>query len=581
MEFYKRRQAILSRLKEMGEVSVEDLAAHLQVSANTIRNDLNALEAENLLRRIRGGAVIADSNGTSTHQHFAARANVNQTAKEQMARWAASLVKDGEAIVLDASSTIYHLATFLKDRRDLTVVTNGLEVALLLARNPSNKVILAANVVRSNGFTLIGSLHPDLLNHFYASKCFITCSGLSVEQGFTEADLDEAPLKSQMIKLARQVIALVDHTKWDRIDTYRFAQLDQIDHLVTNEGVSPESLAALRQVAPFPITVAGDVAGETMQPGAASSEKCHYRIGFGNMTEEMIFAQQVRRSLERVVQRLDNVELLIRDNKLDRQAALDNAEWFVANGVDLVIEYQIDAKAGNIIMDKFNRANIPVIAVDIPMPGATFYGADNYRAGYIAGEALGQWIKNNWSGRLDLLFKLELSRVGPVAGARLQGQQEGLEAIIGPITEEQMISVETPIIIDKVEQVVTDLLPSISPTARVAVIAINDDAAVGTLTAFEKAGRLEQVVAVGQNADRVGRQALRRPEIPFIGTTRFAPEKYGEQLLNLALKILEGKPVPPAVYNQHVFITRDNINEYYPDLVDTGSGGGEAIKTMS
>ncbi len=581
MEFYKRRQAILSRLKEMGEVSVEDLAAHLQVSANTIRNDLNALEAENLLRRIRGGAVVSDNNGTSARQLFAARASVNQTAKEQMARWAASLVKDGEAIVLDASSTVYHLATFLKDRRDLTVVTNGLEVALLLARNPSNKVILAANVVRPNGFTLIGSLHPDLLNHFYASKCFITCSGLSTEQGFTEADLDEAPLKSQMIKLARQVIALVDHSKWGRIDTYRFAQLDQIDHLITNQGVSPESLAALRQAAPFPITVAGDTSGETMEPGAALPEKRHYRIGFGNMTEEMIFAQQVRRSLERVVQRLDNVELLIRDNDLDRQTALANAAWFVAQEVDLVIEYQIDAKAGNIIMDKFNRANIPVIAVDIPLPGATFYGADNYRAGYIAGEALGQWIKKNWQGRLDILFKLELSRVGPVAGARLQGQQEGLEAIIGPLAEEQMISVETPIIIDRVEQVVSDLLPAISPTARIAVIAINDDAAVGTLTAFEKAGRLAQVVAVGQNADRVGRQALRRPQFPFIGTTRYAPEKYGEQLLNLALKILEGKPVPPAVYNQHVFITRDNINEYYPDLVEAGSGGGEAIKTMS
>lgn len=581
MEFYKRRQAILSRLKEIGEVSVEDLAAHLQVSANTIRNDLNALEAENLLRRIRGGAIISDSNGTSTHQLFAARASVNQTAKEQMARWAASLIKDGEAIVLDASSTVYHLATFLKDHRDLTVVTNGLEVALLLARNPTNKVILAANVVRPNGFTLIGSLHPDLLNHFYASKCFITCSGLSIEQGLTEADLDEAPLKSQMIKLARQVIALVDHNKWDRIDTYRFAQLDQIDHLVTDQGVSPESLTALRQVAPFPITVAGDAAGETLEPGAASPEKRHYRIGFGNLTEEMIFAQQVRRSLERVVQRLDNVELLIRDNQLDRQAALDNAEWFVANGVDLVIEYQIDAKAGNVIMDKFNRASIPVIAVDIPLPGATFYGADNYRAGYIAGEALGQWIKNNWSGRLDLLFKLELSRVGPVAGARLQGQQEGLEAIIGPIAEEYMISVETPIIIDKVEQVVSDLLPAISPTARIAVIAINDDAAVGTLMAFEKAGRLAQLVAVGQNADRIGRQALRWPDFPFIGTTRYAPEKYGEQLLNLALKILEGKPVPPAVYNQHVFITRDNINKYYPDLVEAGSAGGEAIKTIS
>lgn len=576
MEFYKRRQAILSLLEELGEVSVEELAAHLRVSANTIRNDLNTLEAENLLQRIRGGAVALEGNGKYASKRFVARASVNQAAKEQMGRWAASLVKDGEAIVLDASSTIYHVAAFLKDRRDLTVVTNGLEAALLLARNPSNKVILSANVVHPDGFSMIGGLQPDLLNHFYASKCFITCSGLSPEQGLTEADLDEAPLKSQMIKLARQVIALVDHTKLGRVDTYRFAELNQIDHLVTDEVTTPETLAALRQAAPFPITVVGAAKAETLEPGTSAAKR-HYRIGFGNMTEKMIFAQQVRRSLERVVQRLDNVELLFRDNNLDRQTALENADWFVAKGVDLVIEYQVDAMAGNVIMDKFNQANIPVIAVDIPLPGATFYGADNYRAGCIAGEALGQWVKKNWQGRVDTLLKLELARVGPVAGARLQGQQEGLEAIIGPLAEAQIISIETPIIFEQVEHVVTKLLPSIPTSAKVAVIAINDDAAVGTLSAFEKAGRLGQVVTVGQNADRVGRQALRRTDFPFIGTTRYAPEKYGEQLLNLALKILEGKPVPPAVYNQHVFITRENLNEYYPELVD--AGGGEIVKT--
>ncbi|NJO00228.1 MAG: substrate-binding domain-containing protein [Anaerolineales bacterium] len=577
MEFYKRRQAILSLLEELGEVSVEELAAHLQVSANTIRNDLNTLEAEHLLRRIRGGAVGLDKNGAYANKDFAP-ASVNQTAKEQMGRWAASMVKDGEAIVLDASSTIYHVAAFLKDRRDLAVVTNGLEVALLLARNPTNKVILAANVVRSDGFSMIGSLHPDLQNHFYASKCFITCSGLSPEQGLTEADLDEAPLKSQMIKLARQVIVLADHSKMGRIDTYRFAEPDQIDHLITDEAAAPDMLAALQAAALFPITVVGAAGVKTLEPGAAGKKR-RYRIGFGNMTEKMMFAQQVRRSLERVSQPLENVELLIRDNNLDPQTALENADWFVANKVDLVIEYQIDAKAGNIIMDKFNQANIPVIAVDIPLPGATFYGADNYRAGHIAGEALGQWVKKNWQGQLDVLLKVELARVGPVAGARLQGQQEGLEAIIGPIAEERILSLDATVIVDEVEQAMTRLLPAISPTARIAIIAINDDAAVGALTAFEEAGRLEQVVAVGQNADRVGRQALRRPDFPFIGTTRYAPEKYGEQLLNLALKILAGKPVPPAVYNQHVFLTRDNINEYYPDLVDVTTTGGEAVKT--
>ena len=531
---------------------------------------MNALEAESLLRRVRGGAVLLDRDSRYPSQAFAARSRVNRAAKEQMGRWAAGLVKDGDAIVLDASSTIYQLATFLCDHKDLTVVTNGLEVALLLARNPSHKVILAANTVRSDGFTVTGSLQPDLLNHFYASKCFITCTGLSAEQGLTETDVDEALLKSQMIKLARQVIALVDHAKFDRIGTYRFAELNQIDHLIADEAASPELLAALRQVANFPITVVGASTAKTLERGIAAPKKDRYRIGFGNMTEKMLFARQVRRSLERAVKRFDNVELLIRDNNFDRQAALENADWFVANDVDLVIEYQIDAQAGNIIMDKFNRAGIPVIAVDIPLPGATFFGADNYRAGYIAGEALGRWIKENWHGQLDLLLKLESQRVGPVAGARLQGEQDGLESIIGSLPGERVISIDGPVLVELAESAVLELLPNLSFDARIAIIAINDDAALGALAAFEETDRLNQVAAVGQNADRLGLAALRRSNFPFIGSTRYAPEQYGLQLLELAINILEGKAVPPAVYNRHVFITKDNIDDYYPELVDAG-----------
>lgn len=523
---------------------------------------------ENLLQRVRGGAVLTDKNGAK-NRVFAARAGVNRGAKEQIGQWAAGLVNNGDALVLDASSTVYHLAACLANHQDLTVVTSGLETALLLAHNPSNRVILAANIVRPDGYALAGSIHPDLANRFYASKCFLSCSGLSAEQGLAEANVDEASLKSQMIKLARQVFVLVDHSKLGKIDTYRFAELDQVDHMVTDEAATPELLAALRETAGFFITVVGPAGVQTLDSGAAAFQKRRYRIGFGNMTEKMIFAQQVRRSLERAARRLDNVELLVRDNNLDRQAALDNADWFVANQVDLVIEYQIDARAGNVIMDKFNQAHIPVIAVDIPLPGATFFGADNYRAGYIAGEALGHWLRKNWQGRLDNLLKLKSDRVGSVSEARLQGQQEGLEAIVGPLAEEKIVAVDSPVIVGELEPVMAQLLQTLSRQARIAIIAINDDAALGALAAFEKAGRLQQVVAVGQNADRLGREALRRPDFPFIGSTQYAPENYGEKLLHLALNILGGKPVPPAVYNQHVFITPDNINDYYPELVDS------------
>jgi ribose transport system substrate-binding protein len=564
VEPYKRQQAILALLQEAGEVKVEDLAVRFGVSPNTIRNDLNTMHAEGLLRRVRGGA-IAPEQGRVNSDDFTARLNTNRTAKVRLAQWAADLVKDGDAIIFDASSTAYHLATFLQSRRNLTVTTNGLEVALLLAKNPSNKVMLAANIVSPHGLSLVGSLPPSLQDGFCASKCFISCSAFSVGQGLTERSVDEAAIKSQMIKQAQQIIALVDSSKFGRIDAARFAGLHQIDHLVTEDSIPTEQLTALRQVARFPITVVGTSAAETLAPLASVVGKSRYRIGFANMTERMTFTRQVRRSLENAAAQLDNIELLIRDNELDRRVALANVDWFVANGADLVIEFQIDALAGNVIMDKLKRAGIPVIAVDIPLPGATFYGADNYRAGYMAGEALGRWIKENWQGCLDLLMKLEAPRVGPSGQARLQGLHEGLESVIGPIAGEQVMALDSPVIIQEAEALIHDLLPSLPLESRIGIVAINDDAALGALAAFEKAERLCQVVAVGQNADQLGQAALRRPQFPFIGSTRYAPESYGSDLLDLALKILNGEVVPPAVYNQHVFITKENLDEYYPE----------------
>ncbi len=563
MEAYKRRQAIQALLKDTGEVEIDDLAQRLGVSPNSIRNDLDALAAEGQLSRVRGGAVTLEANG-SPRVAFVARTSVQRREKEAIGRWAASLIKDGDAIILDDSSSVLQLATYLRERRNLTVVTAGLEVALLLAQNPTNRVILAANTVYSNGTSLIGALNPDLLNGFYASRFFMSAAGFSPEQGLTEIDGDVAQLKNQLLRLAKQVVALVDHSKIGIVSTFRSAGLSQIDLLATDVGLAPEMLAELRGRAPFPVVVVGPSSVETLPPIASGIAR-HYRIGFGNLTEQMVFAQQVRASLEAAAKAQENIELLIRDNRADRQTALANATWFVANGVDLVIEYQIDAEAGNVIMDTFQRAGIPVIAVDIPLPGATFFGADNYRAGRMAGEALGYWIRQHWDGRLDRVLELKSRRVGSLANARLQGQIEGLAAVLGPIPAERVIEVDSPIIQAEAVQAIAGLLPGISTDERVAIIAINDDAALGALAAFERANRLDQVAAVGQNADLLAQAALRRPGYPFIGSTSYNPETYGERLLDLAQRLLRGEPVPPAVYVRHTVVTKQNVDQLYPE----------------
>jgi len=642
LETHKRRQIILSLLRESGMLDVDEVAARLVVSPNTIRNDFNALAAEGLLRRIRGGAALAeppDGEQGASNPPFLARCTINHPAKKQMARWAAGLVEDGDSIVLDASSTIYHLAGFLMERRNLTIITNGIEVGRKLAQNPSNTVMLLGGLLRENGIPTADVLSDPILKDLHVRLAFVSCRAFTPAAGLTEADILDAQLKARMVAAASSVIALIDASKFGKVGLAPFARVDQVAHIFTDSRLSHEWVEQLRNSG-VKLTVCDEGAISVYAPCESKGLASHgqrmlagdqrpsapYRIGFANLSERMPFAVQVRLGLEEAVATsggaaAKNVELLIRDNDLDRRLALENVDWFIDQQVDLVIEFQIDAEAGNIIMERFRAARIPVIAVDIPLPGAIFFGADNYRAGRLAGEGLGRWIEEHWDRTLDLLLCLVDPRAGSVPAARLQGGRDGLEAVLGPIPNERVITLPCPTLMYEAQASIAAQLPNIlahaeraasdataasdahhlpssifhlpsGAPARIAIIAHNDDAALGALSAFEgAAGASVMVAAVGQNADRLGRAAMeptqltlrqpsssfrlpasearrpgsdtrrpgsdtRRPgSAAFIGSTSYAPETYGVRLIDLALKILAGEPVPPAVYIDHTFVS--------------------------
>jgi ribose transport system substrate-binding protein len=139
--------------------------------------------------------------------------------------------------------------------------------------------------------------------------------------------------------------------------------------------------------------------------------------------------------------------------------------------------------------------------------------------------------------------------------ARLQGGRDGLEAVLGPTPNDRVMTLPCPTLMHEAEAMMCDQLIRLPTTARIAMLAPNDDVALGALTAFEAAGRLDKIAAVGQNADRLGRAALQRTGFPFVGSTSYAPETYGARLIDLALKLLRGEPVPPAVYLEHTFVS--------------------------
>jgi ribose transport system substrate-binding protein len=307
----------------------------------------------------------------------------------------------------------------------------------------------------------------------------------------------------------------------------------------------------------------------TPAPSSAETSGTRYKIGFANLTEDIVFTKLVREGIERKAQEMGNIDLVLADNKLDGATALANAENFITQGVQGVVEFQTDEQFGNVIMDKFRRNNIPVIAIDIPMPGATFFGADNYQAGRLAGEGLAEYVKSNWDGQVDYILLLELPQSGPIPAARMQGMLEGLqENIPNPVSEDNIFRLDSKNTQEEARRVVGDTLPRIPADAHHIVAAtINDGTALGTIAAFEAAGRRGDVKVIGQNADPSGWPELCKadPDNAYYGSTAYFPENYGDKIMPAIIDLIEGRPVPPSIYVDHVLITRDNINDYYPE----------------
>ncbi len=329
-----------------------------------------------------------------------------------------------------------------------------------------------------------------------------------------------------------------------------------------------EKTVIVKETVAVPQTVVAQqtVVKEVTATAQCTTSKSHYKIGFANLTNDIVFTQLVQQGIQANAQKSGNIDLVLADNKLDGATALANADNFITQGVDGVIEFQTDEKFGNVIMDKFRAKNIPVIAIDIPMPGATFFGADNYHAGRLAGEGAAAWVKKNWNGQADAILMLELPQSGPIPAARMQGMLEGFQQNIHtPVPDKQIFHLDSKNTQDEAFRVVGDTLPKIPNAKHIVGFTINDGTALGTIAAIEAAGRKDQAIVAGQGADPSGQAEMVKDGSLYLGATGYFPEKYGEKLIPAILDALNCKPLPPAIYVDHVFITKDNLCQYYPD----------------
>lgn len=239
----ERRERIIQVLREQDEVSVTELSQRLGVSEVTTRKDLQQLEEQGYLTRVRGGAVV--SGRGQLELRFAARQQVNLEEKRRIAARAVELIHPGATIFLDGSTTAFQMTRLLRDMRTLTVITTGLYAALELSFAPDVTTIVVGGILRRRTSSLVDTLSPKLLRRLHVDIAFVSCRGFSADQGMMESDLREAQMKRAMAETAARKVALIDHAKFGDVFVATSLLPEEIDLLIVDKGLAEPQRAAL------------------------------------------------------------------------------------------------------------------------------------------------------------------------------------------------------------------------------------------------------------------------------------------------------------------------------------------------
>jgi ribose transport system substrate-binding protein len=287
-----------------------------------------------------------------------------------------------------------------------------------------------------------------------------------------------------------------------------------------------------------------------------------YRIGYGEQSTVIPYIKAVTESLA-VAAHAAGINLLILNNKASRKAALRNVDTFIRQRVDLVIEFQLIVGIARQVSAKLSAAGIPMIAVDIPHPGATYFGPDSYKAGRMAGIHLGRWATQNWQGVAHEVVLIHARAGGPVLDARLQGIEEGLIHALPSARSLPRVDLESKGQFEIALDAVRTHLRRSHAHKRMLIGTVNDTSALGALEAIHEFGREDDCAIVSQDCVAEARREMRRAGTRLIGTVAYFPETYGDRLIPLALDILRHQNVPAAIYTSHQLVTPANVNQIY------------------
>ena len=242
----ERRNQILKLITDKESVTVEYLSKKFNVSLVTVRKDLKSLEEKGLLYRSYGGAHVRHVVALDTR--FSEKQKINSAAKQRIGKAAADMIYDGETIILDSGTTTLEIAKNLERKKSLTVLTTSLIIARELAGNPEIVVLLTGGWLREQSYSLSGPFAENMVRQLFFDKIFFSADGFDFQTGFASPNLLESKLTSIMIERSKEIIAVIDSTKFGKKSFATIVLPDKIDCLITDKALQSKYYNKLKKM---------------------------------------------------------------------------------------------------------------------------------------------------------------------------------------------------------------------------------------------------------------------------------------------------------------------------------------------
>jgi DeoR family transcriptional regulator of aga operon len=242
----ERRTQILQTVRSAGRVRVNELASRFSTSAVTIRNDLNELHQRGLVLRSHGGAVLPDTILHESPVHERLKAHSDE--KRRIGAMAATLINDGETIILDSGTTTLEIARQIKKKQGVQIITNGVNIAAELLDARDVQTFIVGGTVRGESASISGHFSEEMFDQFSADKLFLSGAGCDPDCGVSGANLEETMVNRAMLRISREIILVADASKFSKRSMTRIAPFSEIDTVISDTSLDEVIQEKLRSL---------------------------------------------------------------------------------------------------------------------------------------------------------------------------------------------------------------------------------------------------------------------------------------------------------------------------------------------